>query len=72
MGQLGELPLTDLTFVGLEARVYAGVLGEIGRVGKAFGTCGALVGLGVLFVDLLAVDQHVGLGGEYLDNRIIY
>ena len=64
--ELRELALTDLALVRLQAGVYAGVLREIGRVGKAFGTCRAFVGLGVLFVDLLAVDQHVRLGCEHL------
>ena len=44
------------------------MLREIRRVGEALGAGGTLVGLGVLLVDLLAVDQHVRLGVENLKH----
>ena len=34
VGQLGELPLTDLAPVGLDAQVDPHVLGEVGAVGE--------------------------------------
>ena len=34
VGQLGELSLADLTPVGLDTQVDAGVLGEVGAVGE--------------------------------------
>lgn len=69
VAQLGEFALTDLTLVGFESRVDACMLREIGRVGKALGACRAFVRLGILLVDLLAVDQHVRLGREHLGAR---
>ena len=34
VGELGELALTDLAPVGLDAQVDPGVLGEVGAVGE--------------------------------------
>ena len=34
VGELGELPLTDLTPVRLDAQVDSHVLGEVGAVGE--------------------------------------
>ena len=65
---LGEFALTNLTLVGFDSRVNAGVLREIRRVGEALGAGGTLVGLGILLVDLLAVDQHVRLRVENLKH----
>ena len=44
------------------------MLREIRRVGEALGAGGTLVWLGVLLVDLLAVDQRVRLGVENLKH----
>lgn len=63
---LSEFALTNLTLVRFDAGVDACVLREIRRVSEALGACGTLVGLGVLLVNLLTVDQHVGLGVEDL------
>ena len=52
VGELGELPLTDLTPVRLDTEVDAGVLGEVGAVGEGLTTGGALVGYGFPHVDL--------------------
>ena len=60
VGELGELPLADLTSVGLDAQVDPGVLGQVGTVGKGFVTAGALVGLGLPHVDL-GVELQVSL-----------
>ena len=46
VGELGELPLTDLTPVGLDTQVDAGVLGEVGAVGECLATAVTLVRLG--------------------------
>ena len=52
MGQLGELPLADLTPVGLDAEVDSHVLGEVGAVGERFAAVAAFVGFGLSHVDL--------------------
>ena len=52
MGQLGELPLADLTPVGLDAEVDSHVLGEVGAVGERFTAVAALVRFGLSHVDL--------------------
>lgn len=59
VAELGKFALTNFTLIRFESRVDACVLGEIGRVGKALRASGTFVRLGVLFVDLLAVNQHV-------------
>jgi hypothetical protein len=63
---LSEFALTDLTLVRFDARMDTGVLREIRRVGEALGARGTFVGFGVLLVNLLAMNQHVRLGGENL------
>ena len=50
--QLGELPLTDLTPVRLDAQVDPGVLRQVRTVRKRLVARGALVGLGFPHVDL--------------------
>ena len=70
MGQLGELPLADLTPVGLDAEVDAGVLGGVGAVGEGLTAGGALVRFGFSHVDL-SVELQVGLAGEYLGVEIL-
>ena len=52
VGQLGELALTDLTPVGLDAQVDSGVLGKVGTVGKGLVAAGTLVWLWFSHVDL--------------------
>ena len=70
MGQLGELPLADLTPVGLDAEVDAGVLGEVGAVGEGLTTGGALVGFGLPHVDL-SVELQVCFTGKYLHREML-
>ena len=65
VGQLGELPLTDLTPVRLDAEVDAGVLGEVGAVGEGLAAGGAFVRFGFPHVDL-GVELQVSFTGEYL------
>ena len=69
---LSEFALTNLTLIGFDAGVNAGVLREIRRVGEALGASGALVRFGVLLVDLLTVDQHVRLGVEDLPDKAVW
>ena len=52
VGELGELPLTDLAAVGLDAQVDPGVLGEVGTVGEGLTATRALVGLWFSQMDL--------------------
>ena len=65
VGQLGELPLTDLAPVRLDAEVDTGVLGEVGAVGEGLTARGALVRFGFSHVDL-SVELQVSFAGEYL------
>ena len=52
MGELGELPLTDLAPVGLDAQVDPGMLGEVGAVGEGLAAGCALVRFRFPHVDL--------------------
>ena len=52
VGQLGELPLTDLAPVRLDAEVDTGVLGEVGAVGKSLPTAVTFIGLWFPQMDL--------------------
>ena len=65
VGQLGELPLTDLAPVGLDAQVDPHVLGEVGAVGEGLATVAAFVGFGFSHMDL-GVELQVRLGAETL------
>ena len=65
VGQLGELPLTDLTPVGLDAQVDPGVLGEVGAVGKSLPTAVTFVWLGFSEMDL-SVELEVCFGVKSL------
>ena len=62
VGQLGELPLTDLAAVWLDAEVNPHVLRQVGAVCEGFSALAALVGL----VSLVAagVGLEVGLGAR--------
>ena len=66
VGELGELPLTDLAPVRLDAQVDAGVLGEVGAVGECLPTAVTLVRLGFPQVDL-GVELQVCLGVKSLE-----
>ena len=68
VGQLGELPLTDLAPVGLDAQVDPGVLGEVGAVGEGLAAGGALVRFRFPHVDL-SVELEVCLTGKYLGGN---
>ena len=68
VGQLGELALTDLTPVGLDAQVDPGVLGEVGAVGEGLAAGGALVRFRFPHVDL-GVELQVGFAGKYLGGN---
>ena len=57
--QLGELPLTDLTPVRLDAQVNPHVLGKVAAVGEGLTTLAAFVGLGFPHV-YLSVQLQVG------------
>ena len=59
VGELGELPLTDLTPVGLDTQVDSHVLGEVGAVGEGLAALAALVRLGLAHVHL-GVQLQVG------------
>ena len=59
VGQLGELPLTDLAAVRLDAKVDPSVLRQVGAVRECLIAGGALVGLGFSHVDL-GVQLQVG------------
>ena len=59
--KLCEFSFANLTLVWLDPGVYTVVLWQIGRIGKTFLALGASIWLGFLFVDLLAVNQHVWL-----------
>ena len=65
VGQLGELPLTDLAPVGLDAQVDPGVLGEVGAVGKSLPTAVTFVWLWFSKMDL-SVELQVCLGVKSL------
>ena len=52
VGELGELALTDLAPVGLDAQVDPGVLGEVGAVGKSLPTAVTFIGLWFPQMDL--------------------
>ena len=69
MGELGELPLTDLTPVGLDTQVDAGVLGEVGAVGECLAAGGALVRFGFPHMDL-SVELEVSFTGKYLGGNV--
>ena len=70
VGQLGELPLTDLTPVGLDAQVDPGVLGEVGAVGKSLATGRTLVRFWFPHVDL-SVELEVCFAGKYLGRELL-
>ena len=70
MGQLGELPLADLTPVGLDAEVDSHVLGEVGAVGERFTAVAAFVGFGLSHVDL-SVELQVGFRSKSLKKRLL-
>ena len=59
VGQLGELSLTDLAAVRLDAQVDPSVLRQVGAVREGLVAGGALVGLGFSHVDL-GVQLQVG------------
>ena len=59
VGQLSELPLTDLAAVRLDAKVDPHVLRQVGAVREGFAALAALVGLGFSHVDL-GVQLQVG------------
>ena len=59
VGQLGELPLTDLAPVGLDAQVDPHVLREVGAVGEGFTAVAAFVRFRLSHVDL-GVELQVG------------
>ena len=65
VGQLGELPLTDLAPVGLDAQVDPGVLGEVGAVGESLPTAVTFVWLWFSKMDL-SVELQVCLGVKSL------
>ena len=66
VGELGELALTDLTPVGLDAQVDPGVLGEVGAVGKSLATGRTLVRFWFPHVDL-SVELEVCFGVKSLE-----
>ena len=66
MGELGELPLTDLTPVGLDTQVDSHVLGEVGAVGEGLAAVAALVRLGFPHVHL-GVELEICLGAKSLE-----
>ena len=70
VGELGELPLTDLTPVGLDTQVDSHVLGEVGAVGERFTAVAAFVGLGLSHVDL-GVELQVCFGSKSLEQKSI-
>ena len=70
VGQLGELPLTDLAPVGLDAQVDPGVLGEVGAVGEGLAAGGALVRFRFPHVDL-SVELQVCFAGKYLGRELL-
>lgn len=59
MWQLGEFSFTDFTFIWTNSCVYPIVLGEIRGICKTSLACWAAIGLWILFVYLLTVNQHV-------------
>ena len=63
---MGELPLADLTPVGLDAEVDAGVLGEVGAVSKCLSTAVTFVRLWFPKMDL-SVELQVCLGVKSLE-----
>ena len=67
VGELGELPLTDLTPVGLDTQVDAGVLGEVGAVGKSLAARCTLIRLWFAHVNL-SMELQVRLAGKYLEK----
>ena len=71
MGQLGELPLADLTPVGLDAEVDSHVLGEVGAVGERFTAVAAFVGFGLSHVDL-SVELQVGFRSKSLKKKLLW
>ena len=66
VGELGELALTDLAPVGLDAQVDPGVLGEVGAVGKSLPTAVTFVWLGFSEMDL-SVELQVCFGVKSLE-----
>ena len=69
VGQLGELPLTDLAAVRLDAEVDPSVLRQVGAVREGLSTRGALVGLGFPQVDL-CMQLQVGFAVESLGAHL--
>ena len=63
---MGELPLADLTPVGLDAEVDAGVLGEVEAVGTCRSTAVTFVRLWFPKMDL-SVELQVCLGVKSLE-----
>lgn len=59
--QLGESAVTERTDVRFDSEMNASVLRQIGRIGKALVAGGALIGLRVCPMHLLAVNQQVRL-----------
>ena len=70
VGQLGELPLTDLAPVRLDAEVDTGVLGEVGAVGEGLVAGRALVRLRLAHVDL-RVQLEVRFRCKYLKKALL-
>ena len=65
MRQLGELPLADLTPVGLDAEVDPHVLGEVGAVGETLAALAAFIRLGFTHVNL-GVKLEISFAGKNL------
>ena len=70
VGQLGELPLTDLAPVGLDAQVDPHMLREVGAVGEWFTAVAAFVRFRLSHVDL-GVELQVCFWSKALKQKII-
>ena len=68
MGELGKLPLADLTPVRFDPEMDPRVLGQVGTVRERFATARALVGLGFSQVEL-GMELEVSFAGERLNKQ---
>ena len=70
MGELGKLPLADLTPVRFDPEMDPRVLGQVGTVGERLVAARALVGLRLPHVDL-GVELQVSFARKNLQEKLL-
>ena len=69
VAQLCEASLTYSTAIRLDPCMDTGMLRQVGRVGKTLLARLALIGFGVLLMDMLTVHEQVGFRVEDLEHK---